>query len=111
MGILFPITQAIGMGFKRREQALREFSNLLGNFKNLYGAMHNWHIKGPSSEGKLWVPMVAELGDDGPQALRDLADELLTVRAPPPPWCRWFIFALPAPVWCHTQQHTERKNL
>ena len=40
MGVIFPITQAIGMGFKRRENALKEFGVLLGNLRSLWGAIH-----------------------------------------------------------------------
>ena len=33
--VIFPISQGIGMAFKRREQALGELGNLLGNLKQV----------------------------------------------------------------------------
>ena len=62
MGVIFPITQAIGMGFSRRDDALSEFGNLLGHIRTLWGAFHCWEIE----EGKgPWKRMVEYLGDDG----------------------------------------------
>lgn len=42
LAVIFPISQGIGMGFKRREQALGEFGNMLGHVRSLWGAVHCW---------------------------------------------------------------------
>ena len=75
MGVIFPITNAIGMGFKRREQALSQFGNMLGNLRAIWGAVHGWNIQ--NSEKK-WVRMVEELGPDGAARVESLFDEFLT---------------------------------
>jgi hypothetical protein len=80
VGVIFPITQAIGMGFSRRDAALSEFGSLLGHVRTLWGAFHCWEIQ--EGGGAPWVRMVQKLGDDGshdgPGDLRRLFDELLT---------------------------------
>ena len=63
VGVIFPITQAIGMGFSRRDAALSEFGSLLGHVRTLWGAFHCWEIQ--EGGGAPWVRMVQKLGDDG----------------------------------------------
>eukprot|EP00287_Rhodomonas_sp_CCMP768_P003609 CAMPEP_0196736734 /NCGR_PEP_ID=MMETSP1091-20130531/14700_1 /TAXON_ID=302021 /ORGANISM="Rhodomonas sp., Strain CCMP768" /LENGTH=220 /DNA_ID=CAMNT_0042080505 /DNA_START=386 /DNA_END=1045 /DNA_ORIENTATION=+ len=45
LAVIFPITQGIGMGFARREQALGEFGNLLAHLRSIWGALHCWTTK------------------------------------------------------------------
>lgn len=77
MGLFFPITQAIGMGFRRREQALSELGALLGAVQALWNAIHSWKIQ---DKEKGWVRMVEQLDDcfDGKDQVRRLFEELLT---------------------------------
>jgi hypothetical protein len=76
MGLFFPITQAIGMAFKRREQALNDMGRLLGNLRSLWGAIHAWKFK---NEEKQWVILVDSLDDcGGPEEARRLFDRILT---------------------------------
>ena len=52
--VVFPISQAIGMGFKRREHALKELSIFLGNMRSVWGAMYTWQIK--LADGRCFAP-------------------------------------------------------
>jgi len=49
LAVVFPITQGIGMGFRRREQALRDLSQVLGCTRSVWEAVQTWQIqpKGP----------------------------------------------------------------
>jgi hypothetical protein len=76
MGIIFPITQNIVLGFKRREDGLVQFGHLLGNLRAVFGAMHTWKIK--TGADAPWVRMVEALGETGAHDLQVLFDELLT---------------------------------
>jgi hypothetical protein len=76
-GIIFPITRAIGMGFSRRESALKEFGGLTGHLRHLFGAVHTWKVKSDTG----WVRVIDTLSDD-PKAAKEevrlLFDEFLT---------------------------------
>ena len=50
LAVIFPISQGIGMGFKRREQALGEFGHMLGNMRAVWGAVHCWRLKNKDGE-------------------------------------------------------------
>lgn len=45
LAVVFPITQGIGMGFRRREQALRDLSEVLGCTRSVWEAVHTWKIQ------------------------------------------------------------------
>ena len=62
MAVVFPISQGIVMGFSRRERALVEFSNLLGNLRALWGAVHHWQIQIDKSHGGGWKTVRDEHG-------------------------------------------------
>lgn len=49
MAVVFPISQGIVMGFTRREHALVEFANMLGNVRQLWGAVHHWQLSPPAA--------------------------------------------------------------
>ena len=55
LAVVFPITQGIGMGFRRREEALRDLSQLLGCTRSVWEAVHTWRIKNQQGE---WVRCV-----------------------------------------------------
>lgn len=73
LAVIFPISQGIGMGFKRREQALGEFGHLLGNVRALWGAVHSWKVK---HEGE-WVRCVELMEQDERAAVDSLFEEFL----------------------------------
>merc|ERR1719424_565813 len=54
LAVVFPITQGIGMGFRRREQALRDLSQVLGCTRSVWEAVQTWKIqpKGPKPSGQ-----------------------------------------------------------
>ena len=60
IAVIFPITQGIGMAFSRREKALSEFGNLLGNLRAVWAAAHGWRAK--NKEGK-WVRLLEQYDD------------------------------------------------
>lgn len=74
--IVFPISQGISMGFKRREQALGEFGNLLGNLRAIYGATHAWKVK---AKDGTWVRCIESFEDPAAAStkLNALMHELL----------------------------------
>jgi len=79
VGVIFPISQGIGMAFKRREQALGELGNLLGNLKQLWGAAHIWLAKKDGAHVRL-----VELYEDEaetPYQMRKLFEEFLVSLA------------------------------
>ena len=76
MGLFFPITQNIGLGFRRRDQALHELARLLGNLRSLWGAVHVLEIQNKEQD---WVKMIDTLDDcGGEEQVRKLFDEILT---------------------------------
>ena len=60
MAVIFPVSQGIGMGFKRRERALTELGNLLGNLKQVWGALHTWLVK---TDGE-WVTIADSMTEE-----------------------------------------------
>ena len=80
LAIIFPISQGISMGFKRRDQALAEFGIFLGDLRAIYGAVHTWKVK--KADGQ-WTRMIDNF-DGGEERcaavrkqLRALSHELL----------------------------------
>lgn len=74
LAVIFPITQGIGWGFRRRELALRDLSELLGCCRSVWEAVFTWQIqvvKDKETKAKVWVRCV-EAYDDQEQATRDL---------------------------------------
>jgi len=63
MGLFFPITMAISMAFKRRDQALFEMGKLLGNLRGLWGALNVWKIQ--DKDTKKWVVLMDTLEECG----------------------------------------------
>ena len=78
LAVVFPVSQGISMSFKRREQALGEFGNLLGNLRALWGALHSWKVKG-EADGE-WVRVIEKFEDTEAteHKMRELFEELLT---------------------------------
>jgi hypothetical protein len=80
LAVIFPISQGIGMGFQRREQALVQFGHLLGNLRATWGALHTWQVKVQAADGTdEWVRII-ERFDDPTAArveLRALSEEFL----------------------------------
>jgi len=83
LAVVFPISQGIGMGFKRREQALSQFSMLLGNMRQVWGAVHCWKVKKPAGHPSPDdLVRVIELYDDIDGAkvkLRQLFEQFLAM--------------------------------
>ena len=75
LAVVFPLTQGIGQGFKRREHALSEMGMFLGNLRAVWGAAHSWLVKdGATGEH---VRLAARL-DAGERAqLHRLFDDVL----------------------------------
>lgn len=67
MTIIFPISQGIGMAFKRREAALMLLGDLLGNLQSVYGALHYWKIKDPAGK---WIALIDAYSDEEGNALK-----------------------------------------
>lgn len=80
LAVIFPITQCIGMGFKRREQALGQFGDLLGNARAIWGAVHSWQVK--DTDGQ-WVRAIMsfEQPEMARHQVRTLFEEFLTALA------------------------------
>lgn len=77
-GIIFPTTFAIGWSFRRRDEALRRFAQLLGFSMSLWSAVHIWTVKGPAGEWAVLADLlVTEATPDGRQELGALWDEFL----------------------------------
>jgi len=76
LAVVFPVTQGIGMGFKRREQALGELGNLMGNLTQVWGAAYTWLVKSPQGG---WVRVIDLYPEDdkAKQHLRHLFEEFL----------------------------------
>ena len=76
IAVIFPITQGIGMAFSRREKALSEFGNLLGNLRAVWAAAHGWRAK--NKEGK-WVRLLEQYDDVGAteRSARELFESLM----------------------------------
>jgi len=76
LAVVFPISQGIGMGFKRREQALSQFGDLFGNMRAVWGACHTWTV---CNEGQ-WCRVI-ELQNpdltDSHERLSELFEEFL----------------------------------
>jgi len=66
--VIFPISQAIGMGFKRRERALFELGTFLGNLRAIWGAMHSWQVK--VKDGR-WIDCVTAMVEQGEPHVRE----------------------------------------
>lgn len=80
LAVIFPISQCIGMGFTRREQALAEFSYMLGNMRSVWGAVHTWKVK--NSQGQFIRAMMSfEEPDVARYQLRALFEEFLAALA------------------------------
>ena len=75
LAVVFPISQGITMAFKRREQALQEFANMLGNAQAVYGAVFTWKVK---EDGK-WVRLIDRFDNPATarRQLRELYDQYL----------------------------------
>ena len=58
--VVFPISQGISFGFKRREQALGELGTFFGHLHQVYFAVHTWRVK--SSDGK-WIRCIESFPD------------------------------------------------
>lgn len=69
LAIIFPVTQGIAMAFTRRELALTEFSQLLGNMRSVWEAMHTWLVR--DETGKGWTTMTHNYGDGNTRARFD----------------------------------------
>jgi len=55
LAVVFPITQGIGMAFRRREQALQDLAQVLGCTRSVWEAVHTWQFKDRSGE---WIRCV-----------------------------------------------------
>lgn len=75
LAVVFPISQGITMAFKRREQALQEFANMLGNAQAVYGAVFSWKVK---EDGK-WMRLIDRFESPATarRQLHDLYDQYL----------------------------------
>ena len=74
LAVIFPITQGIGWGFRRRELALRDLSELLGCCRSVWEAVFTWQIqvvKDKETKARVWVRCV-ESFDDQEQATTEL---------------------------------------
>jgi len=49
LAVVFPLSSCIGMGFKRREEALKNFAFVVGHLKQVWGAAHTWTVKDAST--------------------------------------------------------------
>eukprot|EP00802_Teleaulax_amphioxeia_P016849 Tamp_16979.p1 GENE.Tamp_16979~~Tamp_16979.p1 ORF type:complete len:406 (+),score=85.10 Tamp_16979:136-1353(+) len=78
LAVIFPISQGISMGFKRREGALTELDRLLGSMTVLWGAIHTWNLKQPGSDA--WMRVLEAFPDPAAAKhdLRALFEEFLT---------------------------------
>ena len=107
LAVIFPISQGIGMGFRRREQALAEFAKLAGNLRAIWGAALTWKVQ---NGNKQWVRVIEQFSEDLDtlRALHQTYDELLvalTAYFDTPRWGR----ARHALSWCHSEQHEQVK--
>ena len=94
--VIFPISQGIGMAFKRRELGLREIGFMFGNLRALWGAAHCWKIKSP--EGSFMnVVDLYEAPDAARESLRELFEEFLTA----------LVAYLNIPRWGHARQQVK----
>ncbi len=78
--VIFPISQCIGMGFKRREQALAEFGDMLGNVRAIWGAVHSWKLKDANGQFVRAI-MSFEQPELARHQVRALFEEFLTALA------------------------------
>jgi len=78
LAVIFPISQGIGMGFKRRESALAELGNLFGHLKQIWGAAHTWKVEVPEGS-RQFVRLLDTYADPEVrrQQLRQLFEEFL----------------------------------
>lgn len=77
--VIFPISQGIGMAFKRREVALKQLGILVGNLRAVWGAAHTWTVKSASSpSGFKRVLNLYPEPEDAKLQMRQLFEELLT---------------------------------
>lgn len=102
LAVIFPISQGIAMGFRRREAALGEFGRLLGNLHALWGAVMTWKVQ---NKEKKWVRMIECLDEPSRSAaaVHQLYDELfvgLIAYFDLPRWGR----ARHALTWCRGEQ-------
>lgn len=76
--VVFPISQGISMGFKRREQALGLLGDFFGNLRAIYFAVHTWKLKGKPGQAE-WVRCIQSFDDEAlaRSRLKRLVDELL----------------------------------
>ena len=85
LAVVFPISQGVVMGFKRREQALVEFGNLFGNMSTLWGAIHSWNLqkKDESTSSPKWIRVIDAFADpeETKHSQRALFEDFLTAIA------------------------------
>lgn len=81
MGIIFPITSAIGMGFSRREKALALLEKMFSDLRHVYGSLHTWLVKDATGEWRRAVEVLDSPGEPPGAAKEELGrlmDELCT---------------------------------
>ena len=106
--VIFPISQCIGMGFKRREQALGEFGDMLGNVRSIWGAVHSWKLKDANGQF-VRALMSFEQPEVARHQVRALFEEFLTALAAYFAVARWNRARHNAP--CCSQDKQEQDEL
>jgi len=76
LAVIFPISQGIAMGFKRREMALTQLGILLAHVRQVWGAVNTWKFRNSSGE---WIRVIEAYDDtaETQQCMRFLHEEML----------------------------------